>query len=243
MTIITAAACARLNYREIIESGDLQAAEEIVHMRQTHTNELIDGFAAGLTIALRRLRRRPKLNHSMRDIVVALMASTDGFIQLHHLQPGLTDLDLVVETQWGIIHALTEPGLLAPPNTDQDERALVESALDAYSANQIPNIVTLCRTCSVDMKKGLRMFPDDFALAQRCMDYAVGSLVETDIAMNVKGSELAALRDLLIATTQQAKVSPLLMDVVRRNKEVGFCAEARRRCCRSPVAIQRDRSG
>jgi hypothetical protein len=57
----------------------------------------------------------------------------------------------------------------------------------------------------------------------------VGSSVETEaIAVNVKGAELAAIRDLLIATTQQATSTPLLIDVLRRSKEYGFCAEARR---------------
>ena len=73
------------------------------------------------------------------------------------------------------------------------------------------------------------MFPDDMTLAQRCMDYAVGSSVETQaIAINVKGAELAAIRDVLIATTQLATTTPLLIEVVRQNKSAGFCAEARR---------------
>lgn len=228
-TIVTAAACAHLQSLGGDDSGESEAAREIIEMRQRHTAELIAGFAAGLTIALRRLRRRPKFRHSMKDIVVSLMASTDGFIQLHHLQPRLIDPELVVETQWGIIQNLSEPGLLDPPNhVDGDERTLVEGALDSYASNLIPDIDALCRKCGVDFGKGQTLFPDDFTLAQRCMDYAVGSLVETDIAMNIKGAELAAVRDLLIATTQQAKVSPLLVDVVRRDKSVGFCAEARR---------------
>ena len=39
----------------------------------------------------------------MREIVLAIMASTDGFIHLPHLQPDLVDVELVVETQWGIM--------------------------------------------------------------------------------------------------------------------------------------------
>jgi hypothetical protein len=57
----------------------------------------------------------------------------------------------------------------------------------------------------------------------------VGSSVETEaIAVNVRGAELAAIRDLLIATTKQASSTPLLVDILRQHKDVGFCAEARR---------------
>jgi hypothetical protein len=81
----------------------------------------------------------------------------------------------------------------------------------------------------VPLDEVLELIPTDEALAQRCMDYAVGSSVETEaIAVNVKGAELAAVRDLLIATTQQAEATPLLIEVILRDKNSGFCGEARR---------------
>ena len=47
-------------------------------------------------------------------------------------------------------------------------------------------------------------------LAQRCMDYAVGSSVETEaIAINVKGAELAAIRDLLDRDDRTGDEGPL----------------------------------
>ena len=97
------------------------------------------------------------------------------------------------------------------------------------AANSVPSIQTLAGDCDVDPQKALALFPDDAALAQRCMDYAVGNSVETEsIAINVKGAEVAAVRDLLSATTRQAAISPLLIESVRRDTNVGFCAEARR---------------
>jgi len=230
-SLVTTAACAHLKgLSGEEESKQTDAAGEIMEMWRKHNEELIAGFAAGLTIALRRLRRRPKLGYSVREIVIAVMASTDGFVNLYHLQPDFVCTELVVDTQWGIIWSLSEPGLLDPPTrAHEEERALVEAALALYSSNQIPSLDALCIQCDVPIHVVRGLFPDSDVLAQRCMEYAVGSSVETEaIAVKVKGAELSAVRDLLIATTRQASISPLLIDVVRRNGDSGFCAEARR---------------
>lgn len=230
-SIVTSAACARLNHEDHeADSEQSKVAREIVEMRQRQTKELVEGFVAGLSIAMRRLKRRPKPTVTMEKIVLAIMASTDGFINFHLLQPDLSDADLVVETQWGIMWSLSEPGLLDPPNrSDDEERRIVDAALTSYAANAEPSIETLARQCNVDLAKAAALFPDETALAQRCMDYAVGNSVETEaIAVNVKGAEVAAVRDLLIATTRQAEIAPLLIETVRRDTSVGFCAEARR---------------
>jgi hypothetical protein len=230
-SIVTSAACAHLSHEDHeIDTEQSKVAREIVEMRRLQTKELVEGFVAGLSIAMRRLKRRPKPTVTMEKIVLAIMASTDGFIHLHFLQPNLSDADLVVETQWGIMWSLSEPGLLDPPNrADDDERRIVDAALRSYAANIVPSIETLARDCDVNPQKASALFPDDAALAQRCMDYAVGNSVETEaIAINVKGAEVAAVRDLLIATTRQAAISPLLIEIVRRDTNVGFCGEARR---------------
>jgi hypothetical protein len=230
-SIVTSAACAHLRHEDHeADSEQSRVAREIVEMRQRQTKELVEGFVAGLSISMRRLKRRPKPSVTMEKIVLAIMASTDGFIHFHLLQPNLFDADLVVETQWGIMWNLSEPGLLDPPNrSDDEERRIVDAALTCYAANAVPSIETLAEECAVDPGKARALFPDDAALAQRCMDYAVGNSVETEaIAVNVKGAEVAAVRDLLIATTRQATVSPLLIEVVRRDTNIGFCAEARR---------------
>jgi hypothetical protein len=230
-SIVTSAACAHLKSEEHdVDSEQSKIAREIVEMRQLQTKELVEGFVAGLAISMRRLKRRPKTNVTMEKIVLAIMASTDGFIHLYLLEPDLIDADLVVETQWGTMWNLSEPGLLDPPSrADDEERRLVDRALDSYAAHVVPSIEMLARDCNVDMARASVLFPDDAALAQRCMDYAVGNSVETEaIAVNVKGAELSAVRDLLIATTHQAAIAPLLIDAVRRDKDAGFCAEARR---------------
>jgi hypothetical protein len=229
-SIVTAAACAHLAQGDGQDSEQSEVAREIIRMRRENTAELIDGFVAGLSIAMRRLRRRPKLAHSMREIVLAIMASTDGFIHLHHVQADLVDTELVVETQWGIMWSLSEPGLLDPPNrADEAERSFVEAALQVYASGRHPSREELSKELGAEWAETLAMFPDEMTLAQRCMDYAVGSSVETQaIAINVKGAELAAIRDVLIATTQLATTTPLLIEVVRQNKNAGFCAEARR---------------
>ena len=229
-SLITTAACAHLEHARGEDLGQARVAGEILAMRRRQNAELIDGFSAALTIALRRLRRRPKVGRSLHEIVVAVMAATDGFIQLHHLQPDLVRSELVVETQWGIIWSLSEPGLLNPPNRENEqERNMVEAALHAFSSDQVPSLEFLCKKCKISMEEAVELFPDDNALAQRCMDYAVGSAVEIQsIAFNLKGSELSAIRDLLMATTRQATRSPLLIEVLKRNKNDGFRAEARR---------------
>jgi hypothetical protein len=230
ISIVTAAACAHLRQPAGGEADQTAIAREILSMRRANTAELLDGFAAGLAIAMRRLRRRPKVTHSMQDIVLAIMASTDGFIHLHHMQADLVDVELVVETQWGIMWSLSEPGLLDPPNrNDEAERSLVDAALKVYASGQHPSRESLSRDVGVPWATTVALFPDETSLAQRCMDYAVGSTVETEaIAVGVRGAELAAIRNLLIATTQLATTTPLLIEIVRRDKNVGFCAEARR---------------
>jgi hypothetical protein len=228
--IIQTAACAQVESRTDGSDEQSRAADEVIEMRKALYAEMISGFVAGLSIALRRLRRRPKATHTMREIVVAVVAATDGFVLLHKLQPELIDPDFVVETQWSIIWGMTEPGLLDPPNRSlSTERDLVEAAIASYARGQVPLIEQLARDVGVAPDVAAGLFPSHDALAQRCMDYAVGSSVETQaIAVNVKGAELAAVRDLLIATTQQATASPLLMDALRKDKDGGFCGEARR---------------
>ena len=134
-SIVTSAACAHLTHEDQeIDTEQSKVAREIVEMRQLQTKELVEGFVAGLSIAMRRLKRRPKPTVTMEKIVLAIMASTDGFIHLHLLQPDLSDADLVVEAQWGIMWSLSEPGLLDPPNrAGDDERRIVDAALRCYS--------------------------------------------------------------------------------------------------------------
>jgi hypothetical protein len=224
------AACAHL------ESGNDElpkqsvAAAEVVEMRRQLISDETDGFIAGLAIALRRLRRRPRAHYTLRDVVLAVTAASDGSTMLHKLQPDLLEDDLVVDMLWSVIWGLTEPGLLDPPSElNPEERQLVEAALEAFSEGRLPSADQLSRHCGVPVDAIEALFPTDEALAQRCMDYAVGSSVETEsIAVNVRGAELAAIRDLLIATTEQASSTPLLIEMLRRDKDSGFCAEARR---------------
>jgi hypothetical protein len=199
-------------------------------MRRQLIAEETEAFAAGLAIALRRLRRRPRARYTLHDIVLAATAASEGSTILYKLQPDLLDVDLVVDTLWSIIWGLTEPGLLDPPSElSPVERQLVEAALAAFADGRVPGADDLARRCDVPVEEVVELFPTDEALAQRCMDYAVGSSVETEaIAVTVKGAELAAIRDLLIATTQQATSTPLLIDVLRQSRDYGFCAEARR---------------
>jgi hypothetical protein len=233
--IVQTAACAYVESQPVEpvpadESDQLRAAREVIAMRRDLSAQMIDSYTAGLTTALRRLRRRPKSDSTMQRIVLAVMANIDGFLLFHKLQPDLVDADLVVETQWSIIWGLTEPGLLDPPDRfDLSERALVEAALAVFAEDRKPELEELARECGVSTEVARELFPDDDVLAQRCMDYAVGSSVETEaIAVNVRGAELAAIRDLLIATTKQASSTPLLVELLRHNPDGGFVAEARR---------------
>ncbi len=226
--IVQAAACAHVESGNQGATEQSRAAREVIAMRQELYAEMCSGFVAGLSVALRRLRRRPQT--SLAEIVVAVGATSDGFLLLHKLQPDLFDTDLVVDTQWNLIWSMTEPGLLDPPSqSNGHERDLVEAALKVFSGGHIPSLEALAEECGISRDEAFELIATDEALAQRCMDYAVGTSVETKaIAVNVKGAELAAVRDLLIATTRQATAAPLLIDVLQRDREGGFCAEARR---------------
>ncbi len=228
--IVQAAACAHIESGGEEESEQSHAAREVIALRQRLYADMNVAFSAGLAIALRRLRRRPRASHSLSEIVRAVGAASDGFLFLHKLQPDLFGADLVVDTQWNIIWGMTEPGLLDPPShSNPSERRLVEAGLAEFADGRIPSLEPLARACGVPLDEVVELIPTDKALAQRCMDYAVGNSVEPEaIAVNVKGAELAAVRDLLIATTKQATATPLLIDVIRQDRETGFCAEARR---------------
>ncbi len=228
--IVQSAACAHVQSGNRDAPDQTRAARDVIALRQGLYAEMTRGFVAGLSIALRRLRRRPKASRSLSEIVVAVEATNDGFVRLHKLQPDLVAADLVVDTQWNVIWGMTEPGLLDPPSqSNPHERVLVEAALAIFSEGRLPSLESLARECGVPRAEAIELLPTDEALAQRCMDYAVGNSVETEaIAVNVKGAELSAVRDLLIATTQQADAAPRLIEVIRRDKAGGFCAEARR---------------
>ena len=245
--VVQAAACAHLESGNVDSPEQTRAAEEFIVRRRELYAEMNSGFVAGLSIALRRLRRRPKAQHSLSEIVVAVGATTDGFLLLHKLQPDLFDSHFVVETQWNIIWSMSEPGLLDPPSqSDPSERDVVEAALRVFSEGHIPSLEQLIDGVGVPKDEVLALIPSDEALAQRCMDYAVGNSVETEsIAINVKGAELAAVRDLLIATTKQATETPLLIEAIRRDDRGGFCGEARRHIAEAlwqSTAVNLDRS-
>lgn len=227
--IVQGAACAHIESGGNGDPRQSDAAREIVAMRRLLIADETEGFVAGLAVALRRLRRRPR-SCTMREIVLAATASTDGFVLLHRLQPELVDADFVTETLWNIIWGSTEPGLLDPPSASNAlERELVEAALKVFSGGHLPSTDALAHDLGVPMAEAAALFSTDQALFQRCMDYAVGSSVETEsIAVAVKGAELAAVRDLLIAITRQASATPLLIEVVKQEAEGGFCAEAHR---------------
>lgn len=228
--IVQAAACAHIESGNADTPEQTQSAEEVITMRRSLYAEMNSSFVAGLSVALRRLRRRPKASFSLSEIIIAVGATSDGFLLLHKLQPDLFATDLVVETQWNVVWSMTEAGLLDPPShANPTERTLVEAALVAYAAGRVPFLASLAEQCEIDDAEAVELVPSDEALAQRCMDYAVGNSVETEaIAVNVKGAELAAVRDLLMATTRQAEAAPLLIDVIRQNRDGGFCGEARR---------------
>ena len=231
--IVQTAACAYIESRPPGAAGDsdqLRAAHEVIAMRQQLIAQMTESYTAGLATALRRLRRRPKSGFTIQRIVLAVTASIDGFLVLYKLQRDLVDAELVVESLWSIIWGLTEPGLLDPPDRfNPTERNLVEAALTVFAEDTKPELEELAVRCGVPIEDARELFPDDDVLAQRCMDYAVGSSVETEaIAVNVRGAELAAIRDLLIATTKQASSTPLLVELLRNNRDGGFVAEARR---------------
>jgi hypothetical protein len=245
--IVQAAACAHVESGNADAPDQSRAAHEVIARRRVLYAQMNQGFVAGLSIALRRLRRRPKTMHSLSEMVIAVGATSDGFLLLHKLQPDLVDTDLVVETQWNIIWSMSEPGLLDPPSQfNPYERDLVEAALGIFSEGRIPSLETLVHDLGVPEDEAPLLIPTDEALAQRCMDYAVGNSVETEaIAINVKGAELAAVRDLLIATTKQATEAPLLIEVLRRDTDSGFCGEARRHLAEAlwqSSAVDLDRS-
>ena len=107
--IVQTAACAFVESRSAgsaapsEESDQTRAAREVIAMRQQLSSRMVESYTAGLTTALRRLRRRPKAGSTMQKIVLAVMASSDGFLLFHKLQHDLFDADLVVDTQWSII--------------------------------------------------------------------------------------------------------------------------------------------
>ena len=113
--IVQAAACAHIESGNMDTPEQTRAAQEVILKRKELYIEMNSGFVAGLSIALRRLRRRPKARYSLSEIVMAVGATSDGFLLLHKLQPDLFDSPLVVETQWNIIWSMSEPGLLDPP--------------------------------------------------------------------------------------------------------------------------------
>jgi hypothetical protein len=219
--LVQIAACSHLEHRtgSAETESSSKAASELIDIRQAFYDEMTNEFAAALTIALRRLRRRPKANYSVEDIVLAITAASDGFVILYKLHPNRVTPDLVAETEWAIAWGMSEPGLLDPPDQSRSiEGRLVEQALRDFSSGQVPSLT----------EQLIEFFPTLEALAQRCMDYAVGSSLEIhNIANGVKGAEVAAIRNLLIAITELAETAPLLTEIIGRDRERGFCAEAR----------------
>ena len=57
----------------------------------------------------------PEDVHLIVAIVIAVGATSDGFLLLHKLQPELFGTDLVVETQWNVVWSMTEPGCWIRP--------------------------------------------------------------------------------------------------------------------------------
>ena len=229
--LVQAAACAHLEHRSPSTAHQDAAAEEVVRMRQGLIDHMIRNYCATLTIALRRLRRRPLPSVDLRGIVLAVIASTDGFIHMYKLDPALAPLDLVVESQFQVMIALTEPGLLDSPGRIPEQRRLIECAVPMFAAGYVPTFDTLITMTGASAGALSEVFVDDTpeAIAQACMEYLVGSSVETEaIAIEVRGAELAAIRDLLIATTLQSDATPAMSELIRGQSETGFCAAARR---------------
>jgi hypothetical protein len=229
--LVQTAACAHLaNQSDSSAPEQTAAAGEVVEGRRQLYELMTNEFGAGLAVALRRLRRRPRSNYSVHDIVIAIHSALDGLVLRHRLDPDLFDAELAVEAQWSIAWGMTEPGLLDPPDHSRPvERELVEEALTILASGHVPSLERLGQRNGTAPDVVSELFPTIEALSQRCMDFAVGSSSEIrDIANNFKGAEIAAVRNLLIATTNQATDTPVLIDLLRQDKERGFCAEARR---------------
>jgi hypothetical protein len=246
--LVQTAACAHIENQSGSSAPEqTAAAREVIEGRRQLYELFTNEFGAGLAVALRRLRRRPRSNFSVHDIVVAIHSALDGLVLRHHLDPDLFDAELAVEAQWSIAWGMTEPGLLDPPDHSRPvERELVEEALAIFASGHVPSLEQLVQRNGAAPDLVSELFPSIEALAQRCMDFAVGSSSEIrNIANNFKGAEIPAIRNLLIATTQQATDTPVLIDVLRQHKEQGFCAEARRHLAEALVRseqVQLDRS-
>jgi hypothetical protein len=242
--LVQTAACAhRDNQSESSVPEQTAAAREVIEGRVQLYELMTNEFGAGLAVALRRLRRRPRSNYSVRDIVIAIHSANDGLVLRHRLDPELFDPELAVEAQWSIAWGMTEPGLLDPPDhSRQLERELVEEALAVFASGRVPSLEQLAQRSGAGLDLMRELFPSIGELSQRCMDFAVGSSTEIhDIANNFRGAEIPAIRNLLIATTKQATETPLLIDLVRQDKEHGFCAEARRHISEALVRAEQVR--
>jgi hypothetical protein len=81
---VTSVACAHLNHEDHETARSTpRSPEKSWRCDNGRRMNWWKKFAAGLSIAMRRLKWRPKAIVTLEKIVLAIMASTDGFIHLH----------------------------------------------------------------------------------------------------------------------------------------------------------------
>lgn len=207
-----------------------ESARQVAEAIEAFYNAMTREFASALTVALRRLRRRPR-NCDVNHIVAAIHAANDGFVLRHKLQADALSVEMVVNAEWSIVLGMTEPGLLDPPGgQDQHlQRRLIEASLEIFESGNTPTMDDVAARCDVPQSAVTACFPTVSDLAQRSMDYVIGSYDEIRaIAVSVRGAELAGVENMLIAISELATTTPLLTEMVQSDNIGGFIPEVQR---------------
>ena len=163
--VIQLAACAHLESGNNELPKQTAAAEEVVERRRQMVAAETDGYIAGLAIALRRLRRRPRAALHFRDIVLAVTVASEGATILYKLQPDAMTADLVVDTLVQHHRGPDRAGAARSAQRTESDRTRVGrgGTGDVLGRSRTLLRAGLSQACGVPVEEILDLFPTEGA--------------------------------------------------------------------------------
>lgn len=182
-------------------------ANDLVRRRREHYREMTDLSSAILGVALRWLERRPLPGWTVADITIMLHSAIDGFVMRHSLDTSILDPMRVEEALWQMAFGLTEPGILADPDTSETAQRMVDEALRRYRAASefgathtatTSSVTATAGACKIDENAALLLFDSDAALAEACLKHLLVARAHLrTLATATSGEVLLIVREVL----------------------------------------------
>lgn len=183
----------------MVDEGTALSASAIVASRRAAYDESVTVEGAALRVVLRAAGRRIRAGVTAEQVVIAVQALFDGYLQRFLLDQERYPLSDFVTVAWELTWAMSEPGIFAPPNKEQGRTRVIRDAAErAQELGAMPGAEEILVESGPGPHHLTGLSDDPNQLAWACLDLVLGSVPEIRrIVDGVPGSSTVAVSALL----------------------------------------------